>query len=52
MIITLAQQEAIMFAIAQIEGDIESAEDEDYIQQARQALKELNLIINKKGGKQ
>ena len=41
---TAAQQDALLFAIAQIEGDLEAAEDEDYIQEARKALKELYLI--------
>jgi len=34
----------VIFAITQIEGDIESTEDEDYIQQLRQALKEFMNI--------
>ena len=42
---TKAQKDALMFAIAQIEGDLEAAEDEDYIHEARQAIKELYLII-------
>ncbi|MBR4562187.1 MAG: hypothetical protein IKO23_09750 [Bacteroidales bacterium] len=44
MKITKAQQDALLFAITQIEGDLEAAEDEDYIKDARQALKELYLI--------